>query len=379
MIGSYSIFHYSNIPSFRLYLRHIPSFHFLFTRHFIIPGFNGLEESGMELKVFESPGKEWDEFAGRYTDLIFYHSLWSQVLKRGLGGVPLYFFLKEGGEIVAGLPGVVLRFGVLRIFYSSIPYGGLIGEKTSFLPSMDLLDREFKRRGIDQVRIVGSPFAEPNRLHPFKQIVSRCSLLDLKGMDKDRIWKEYKKNIRRDVRKAQKSGVVLRDAASQQDLKSFFHLYTASMERNQAVAKYPFRWLEAIYEIVVMKGLGSVSLAVLNETAVAGAVFVYSPSATHYLHNGSRDEFLKWCPNELLIHSAIEKAIQSGHAFFDFMGSDSNDGALLRFKEKWGSRSLDIHTSVKDYHPIRCKGWEFVRSLGNSRLGRMAFNAIMRK
>ncbi len=318
----------------------------------------------MELGVFESPGKEWDEFAGRYTDLIFYHSLWSQVLKKGLGGVPLYFCLKEGGEIVAGLPGVVLPFGMLRIFYSSIPYGGLIGEKTSFLPSMDLLDREFKRRGIDQVRIVGSPFAEPNRPHLFRQIVSRCSILDLKGLDQDRIWREYKKNIRRDVRKAQKSGVVLRDAASHQDLKTFFHLYTASMGRNKAVAKYPFRWLEAVYEIIVMKGLGSISLAVLNDTAVAGAVFVYSPSVTHYLHNGSRDEFLKCCPNELLIHSAIEKAIQSGHSFFDFMGSDINDGALLRFKEKWGSQSLDIHTSVKDYHPIRCKVWEFVKSPG---------------
>ena len=52
-------------------------------------------EVTMELKVFESPGEEWDEFASRYTDLIFYQSVWSQVLKEGLGGQPLYFCLKE--------------------------------------------------------------------------------------------------------------------------------------------------------------------------------------------------------------------------------------------------------------------------------------------
>jgi len=55
----------------------------------------------MELKVFESPGKEWDEFAFQHTDLIFYQSVWSEVLRRGLGGQPLYFYLIEGGEVVA--------------------------------------------------------------------------------------------------------------------------------------------------------------------------------------------------------------------------------------------------------------------------------------
>jgi hypothetical protein len=54
----------------------------------------------MELKVFESPGKEWDEFSSRYTDLIFYQSVWSQVLKEGLGGQPLYFYLREGREAI---------------------------------------------------------------------------------------------------------------------------------------------------------------------------------------------------------------------------------------------------------------------------------------
>jgi len=50
----------------------------------------------MDLKVFESPGKEWDEFASRYTDIIFYQSVWSSMPKEGLGEQPLSFFLREG-------------------------------------------------------------------------------------------------------------------------------------------------------------------------------------------------------------------------------------------------------------------------------------------
>ena len=323
----------------------------------------------MELKVFDSPGKEWDEFASRYTDLIFYQSVWSQVLKGGLGGQPLYFYLREGGEIVSGLPGVLLTFKIFKILYASIPYGHLIGEKSYYPTFLELLEKEFKRRGIDQVRLTESPFSESNPLECFKPISAKCSLLDLRGFNKEKIWADYKKNIRRDVRKAQKSGVTIRGVDSREGIHLFYKLYLASMERNRAMAKYPLKWFESIYEIVTKKGLGAILVAELNHVTIAGVVLIYSPSSTHYFHNGSQYEYLKFCPNELLVYSSIEEAIENKVSFFDFIGSDPNDLSLLRFKEKWGSQSRDIYTYVKDYHPFRCKIWEWGKGVMNSRLG----------
>ena len=123
----------------------------------------------MELKVLESPGAEWDRFASRYTDLIFYKSVWSEVLRKGLGGQPLYFCLREGGGIVAGLPGVLLDFKIFRVLYASIPYGNMIGEKSYFEPFAELLNREFPEMGIHQVRITDSPFSEPLLPYHFRQ------------------------------------------------------------------------------------------------------------------------------------------------------------------------------------------------------------------
>jgi hypothetical protein len=323
----------------------------------------------MELKVFESPGKEWDEFASRYTDLIFYQSVWSQVLKEGLGGQPLYFYLREGGEIVSGLPCVLLTFKIFKILYASIPYGHLIGEKSYYPTFLELLEKEFKRRGIDQVRMTESPFSESYSPEFFKPISAKCTLLDLKGYDKEKIWEGYKKNIRRDVRKAQKSGITIHSGNSREGIHLFYKLYLASMERNRAMAKYPLQWFEAIYEIVAQKGLGAILFAELNEVAIAGVVLIHSPSSTHYFHNGSHYEFLKFCPNELLVHSSIENALEKKISFFDFMGSDPQDLSLLRFKEKWGSQSRDVHTYVKDYHPFRCKIWELGKRLGSSQIG----------
>jgi lipid II:glycine glycyltransferase (peptidoglycan interpeptide bridge formation enzyme) len=135
------------------------------------------------------------------------------------------------------------------------------------------------------------------------------------------------------------------------------------------MAKYPLQWFEAIYEIVAQKGLGAILFAELNEVAIAGVVLIHSPSSTHYFHNGSHYEFLKFCPNELLVHSSIENALEKKISFFDFMGSDPQDLSLLRFKEKWGSQSRDVHTYVKDYHPFRCKIWELGKRLGSSQIG----------
>jgi serine/alanine adding enzyme len=331
----------------------------------------------VELRIFESPGKEWDEFASRYTDLIFYQSVWSQVLKEGLGGQPLYFCLGDGGEIVAGLPGVLLNFKIFKILYASIPYGHLIGERSHYSAFMQLLEKEFRRRGIDQVRLIESPFPESYPPESsFRPISAKSTLLDLRGYDKEKIWEGYKKNIRRDVRKALRSGITIRSGDSREDVNIFYKLYLASMERNRAMAKYPLRWFETLYEELTKKGLGAILMAELNEVAIAGVVLIYSVSSTHYFHNGSQYEFLKFCPNELLVHFSLEKAIEKGNSFFDFMGSDPNDLSLIRFKEKWGAHSRDICTYVKNVNPLKSKIWELGRKTVASKWGAKALKWI---
>jgi hypothetical protein len=86
----------------------------------------------MKFEITETPGAEWDEFVCRYTDVLFYYSIWGEVLKQGLGGRLHYSYIRDNGEIVGGMPGVFLRFPGIRLFYCSLPYGGYIGEKSVF-------------------------------------------------------------------------------------------------------------------------------------------------------------------------------------------------------------------------------------------------------
>ena len=234
---------------------------------------------------------------------------------------------------------------------------------------MPLLEKEFRRRGIDQVRSIESPFPEFYPLESFKRLPARCTLLDLRGYDREKIWEGYRNEVRRAIRKARKNGLRVKRATSKEEVKIFYRLYLSSMERNRAAAKYPLRWFDALYRNLIEQKTADFLFAMKNNEYAAGIVLIYSQSSDHYLHNGSAEAYLEDRPNDLIVDYVIQKGVEEGKTTLDFMGSASDDLSLLRFKEKWGGRSMDVYTYVKDYHPFRCKIWEWGKRLGGSQIG----------
>lgn len=332
----------------------------------------------MELRVLESPGPEWDEFTSRYTDLIFYQSSWSEVLRQGLRGTPLYFTLRDGNQIVTGLPSVLLKVKFFKVLYASIPYGNVVGEKHTFPEFMERLERELLTRGIDQVRITESPFSEPYVPASFKTIPTACSLLDLQGLNPEATWDRYPGEVRRAIRKAQKSGLAIKKASSREEVDTFHRLYVSAMERNRTTGKYPARWFHAIYDQLIQTGRADIVFAVKGDLHTAGVLLVRSATSNHYLHNGSDPNHLGDRPNDLIVNQLILDTLREGKKVLDFMGSDPSDHALIRFKEKWGSRSVETHTYTKDFRPLRCKAWELGRRWAGSRFGSRFFTWIGR-
>jgi len=103
----------------------------------------------------------------------------------------------------------------------------------------------------------------------FKSISANCSLLNLRGFDKERILESHKKYVRRDIRKAQRSGVTIRSGTSREDAQIFYQLYCLSRKRlGLPPMPYLFFLMHKMLEEAEMQTLGAMKATRRKITAM---------------------------------------------------------------------------------------------------------------
>jgi len=314
------------------------------------------------LETIEQPGTEWDRFVERWEGLLFHGSAWGRLVAQSFGGRCCYLALRdEGGRIALGMPGVIIPARLLNILYAQIPYGGVLGEE-ELLPAF-LAQLVPAARAMGAHRIVINTPLPLCRLLPLtapgiETLRAVGHLLDLTGLAPGEHFKQCPSSLRRNIRRARKNGVEVAAASGEDDVDRFYGLYLAAMARNRAAAKYPRSLFLDMYRSLVCAGCADLLLARYDGEAIAALFLVHSGAYTHYFHGGSLTEHLSLRPNDLLFHEAIEMAIARGQHYFDFMGSDPSDSNLIRYKEKWGARSVELTTYIYKISPVRNAIWD---------------------
>lgn len=193
----------------------------------------------MRLVSIQNPDSRWDEFVSGYPHLIFHTSIWAQVLREGYNAKLVYYVLEDSGEWLLAMPGMLVGNRFFRIFYSLIPYGGFIGKK-EFIPEFSkLLERKAKQEKIDRIKIINLEIKKKEELSDFECMESYRHILELKEKSLDQIWKDYKPNLKRTIKKALRSDLFFERIKDRKEVNHFFELYLASMKRDKTLAKYP--------------------------------------------------------------------------------------------------------------------------------------------
>lgn len=157
----------------------------------------------------------------------------------------------------------------------------------------------------------------------------------------DDIWSnDIKSKNRNMIRKAEKSGLSVEIS---NEYNTFKDIYEATMGKVNADGYYYFK---PEYYIDMEQNHNYVMLNVkFQDETVASAIFMAYNNYFHYHLAGSKKEYLKFAPNNLLLWEAIKYANEKGHKIFHFGGGLTNntEDNLFKFKSSFSKEYLNFY------------------------------------
>jgi hypothetical protein len=153
------------------------------------------------------------------------------------------------------------------------------------------------------------------------------------------------------VGKASRSGVTVREATSQGDLKAWYRLYL-DVNRWHALPARSFRFFDALWQLLRPAGLSRLLIAEqrsgTGHQLLAGSFILQLGRTAFYAFNGRLREGLPFRPNDLIQWHAIHQAAESGCSVYDLGEVEVGNVGLAAFKTKWGATE---HPLYRCYYP----------------------------
>lgn len=151
------------------------------------------------------------------------------------------------------------------------------------------------------------------------------------------------------VRKAQKSGVTI-EQRPVFDYGEFITMYAETMEKNGADAYYTFD--EHYFDsLAALSGNACILYALLEGVPIAGSIMFYNDRYMHYHLSGSKTEYRKYAPTNLLLYDAACRASELGIRQFHLGGGMTQDDSLFGFKKQFnknGRASFVVGRTIFD-------------------------------
>ncbi len=283
----------------------------------------------------------WDRLINRYSSSAFHSPLWIQVLEETYGlEIQANVLVNDVGEPQAGIPYCQME--------------DIKGKRIAMLPFSDYCDPLVEN--IDQWNILVNRLLEENCpivtrcLHnptPLKDERFNCYYqakwhgLDLRP-DLDTLWSDLHSSARRAIRKAQKSGVVVRAAQDKKDLRAFFELHLEIRKYRYGLVAQPYRFFEQIWDQFVAQQNGTILLAVHEGQVIGSIFFLEWKNGLYYKFNASSLTQRVVRPNDLMVWEGIKYGKDKGLTHLDFGLSDWGQEGLIRYKRKFASEEKAI-------------------------------------
>ncbi len=296
----------------------------------------------IEVRVLDDRSSvAWDNFVeNHHNGTPFHLDAWLNLCQQHQGArlVRLGFFV--GDQLVGVCPFLIKRFFILKVAASPLvvqasPYMGPLCRDSSFFPSiMQALDRYLRKQKVNFERIIFRTQQTENIINElgYVSIERFTHVIDL-SQGFDAIWKHMESSARRNIRKAEKSGVSVMLADPENFCGTYYNIAKSLYKGKNKIVPNS----EQFYQDLLM---GNVSkhvklvIATVNGAAVSGAIMVHYKDYVYYLDGVNDRRYSTLNGSAAVQFFMIRWALDNGYKYYDFVGSTLQ--YLGRFKGKFG-------------------------------------------
>ncbi len=159
--------------------------------------------------------------------------------------------------------------------------------------------------------------------------------LDL-SKDHEEIFRSFKGSTRRNIKKAERSGLAIEFSHKLDAVNSFYKLHCITRKRH-GVPPQAFNFFKNIHKHVISKAKGTVITAKHENRPVAAAIFFYFGRQAIYKYGASDLNYQHLRANNLVMWEAVKYFSRKGLEEFHFGRTEPENIGLLQYKRGWGA------------------------------------------
>jgi hypothetical protein len=316
------------------------------------------------VKRFNNNSSAWDNFVSSANNGTLFHTrrFLNYHHEGRFNDHSLEFYKK--GKLVGVFPAALIESGDQRqlVSHPGASVGSfVVPEDLAFADALEMVEQLVdysKRENLDGIKLTQTPTIYSKRLSHYidfalqkngflyaKREISSILFLE-KSIDEN--LSKFKSTHRTAVRKAEKSGVVVKET---DDFASFYEI----LKKNLSI-RHDVKPTHSLDELLHLKELfpDKINLfgAYIEEKMVAGVInFIATENVVLAFYISHNEDFQEVRPINLLFYKIFEWAIQKKYNVFDFgiftVNEEPNMG-LARFKENFGASgqfrdTMEIH------------------------------------
>jgi hypothetical protein len=286
--------------------------------------------------------ERWDDLVRRFENhRVVHRRAWIQFLEAAGDGFPLYLVFERAGDIVACLPGLLVRLGPLRLYGSPLPGWQTVSMGPAFDPAR-VTTRELvgallpfleRRHGVHHAELMGYDL-DPEAMIAFGfrgEMVPTYRTRMHPG-DEATTLQALKDSARRNIKRARKLGLEVRFEDDERFVDEHYEQVREVYVRGGNTL--PFgkrRILECFRRLRAAGNLLAASVYLPDgRTSVATGMFTVEANELLLWTWAHRTAHRWYRPTELMTWTVMQRAMAAGCDTFDFMG-------IGAFKTKFGA------------------------------------------